>query len=465
MTTSTLNPPEQGLGARTSLGRFLRGVFSAFDQEGVTYAVLRNAQGLPDHTRNDVDLLLAPQCLEPATKIIRRLAKQHQWTEVARLEKFEYRCLVLKDRDGARGFLSIDLVTGLNYRFYPYGDARHGLNQRLRHPRGFWRVPEGCEAAVALLKELLARGTLRESCRQTIAHGVTRDGTYFKKILEIHLPPDQVDALAAECADGNWDALSQRAPALRKTITRPRWALLPRAAGYLMKTIRHYLRPPLSCFAVIIGPDGSGKTSLMQAVSERLFENPFKMIRCYKSGFQILPPLKSVKNLCGSLLGQPRGKAAEPEPGRLHSGMIRPNSVFLSLLYVAYYSLDLFLGRLMLRRLRGQCALVLFDRYYYDYYYQIGNRNVPGWYLALFECLVPKPDLIFAIDRDAEDIFRNKPELSVEEIKLEQRIIHQLTQSRKGSRTVAGQDGLAHSAHAMERMILEHTGPAPSAGV
>ena len=40
--------------------------------------------------------------------------------------------------------------------------------------------------------------------------------------------------------------------------------------------------------------------------------------------------------------------------------------------------------------------------------------------------LAPKPDLIFTILRDAEDIFKGKPELTVEEIKRQQDNINAL---------------------------------------
>ena len=57
----------------TPLARLLGPLFTAFEQEGVRYCVLRGYAGLPDETRNDVDLAIEAAATHSAEEIVRRV--------------------------------------------------------------------------------------------------------------------------------------------------------------------------------------------------------------------------------------------------------------------------------------------------------------------------------------------------------------------------------------------------------
>jgi hypothetical protein len=112
------------------------------------------------------------------------------------------------------------------------------------------------------------------------------------------------------------------------------------------------------------------------------------------------------------------------------------------MLYVTYYALDFLLGRLLLRKLRGQGALLIFARYFHDYYFQRGYGKVPRWYLRLLEKLVPQPDLILSLNRGAEEIHRGKPELSTGEIRRQQEVIGRLLAGRPNAAVIDAAAGV-----------------------
>ena len=60
--------------------------------------------------------------------------------------------------------------------------------------------------------------------------------------------------------------------------------------------------------------------------------------------------------------------------------------------------------------------MVLFDRYYYDYYFQPGHKNTPHWLVDIFRIFAPKPDVVLLLQADPEKIHARKPELTIEEI-------------------------------------------------
>ena len=167
----------------------------------------------------------------------------------------------------------------------------------------------------------------------------------------------------------------------------------------------------------IIGPDGSGKTTVALALVEALQLAGYSA-RHYPFNFGILPKLSAFRR-------NGRKQTCRTDAGPVMN--LRVNSKLASLAYVSWYGIDYFLGGVALR-LAGifsrRPKVSVFARYFYDYYYQSNNQALPVWVKKLVErTLVPKPECIIFLDRDAEEIFGMKPELPVEEIKRQQATI------------------------------------------
>ena len=123
--------------------------------------------------------------------------------------------------------------------------------------------------------------------------------------------------------------------------------------------------------------------------------------------------------------------------------------------YVSYYALDFILGRIPLFKLRGQGALCLFARYFQDYFYQRGYGNVPRWYLRLLEFFTTSPDLILYLDRDADEIYRGKPELDVEEIERQQQVIRKIVGGRSNAELIDASEGIEPTVQKVRDRIIE----------
>ena len=79
----------------------------------------------------------------------------------------------------------------------------------------------------------------------------------------------------------------------------------------------------------------------------------------------------------------------------------------------------------MRRKLRRN-QLVIFDRYFYDYYLMRLHLNAPRWLLGIFARLIAQPDVLLIMLAEPEAIFRRKPELTAEEIQRQQDILKRL---------------------------------------
>ena len=84
-----------------------------------------------------------------------------------------------------------------------------------------------------------------------------------------------------------------------------------------------------------------------------------------------------------------------------------------------------------------------------------GHMRSPVWFKRLIGLIVPKPDLIFYLDRPAEEIFNQKPELEVEEICRQQKAIRSLIAGNARARTIDASNGVEATIAAVNKEI-EH---------
>jgi hypothetical protein len=179
---------------------------------------------------------------------------------------------------------------------------------------------------------------------------------------------------------------------------------------------------------VLIGPDGSGKTTISRRLMARedlVF--PHRLL-LYES-FHILPRLDRVVGWW-ERWEQRRGRG-EAAPSGEHSAMLRALPAWKSMVLVAYHAADMALGRVwLLAASRSTPRLLIFDRSFFDFFFLPGHRNLPRRYLRALSALVPLPDLILYLARDAAAIYRDKPELSLEEIQRQQAAVKEWMRGR-----------------------------------
>ena len=202
---------------------------------------------------------------------------------------------------------------------------------------------------------------------------------------------------------------------------------------------------------VIVGPDGSGKTTVANGLVDT-FRKENVSVNHIAMHFHVLPPLKRFIN---PFLKKKIDNSHQE--GEFHAGMkSNPNSSIKGMIYVFWYALDYCLGRFRLRKSRTNKEITVFARYYFDYYYQRGHVNTPIFFIRLMELFVPKPTLIFTIERPASDIFMQKPELSVKEIKRQQNRISQFILCKDRSYKIDGKQGVEDTIKEVHKIIKQN---------
>ena len=241
---------------------------------------------------------------------------------------------------------------------------------------------------------------------------------------------------------GNWEIVRRAQSDLRGElrrgafVRRPLWTI-----GYKLaksaRRVREYLRPSSGLHVVLLGPDGVGKTTVVEAL-QRDLADAFCGIE-YGTFAPGLLPHKPPPN--GG--GQPHGKPPRSLPA----------SVVKALWWIVYYSLGYHvttrpvLARGGLALNHRYCVDALVDRRRYRY-------NGPQWLLALAWRLARKPDLVILLDAPPEVVQARKREVAFEETVRQRDAYLGLVRAMSNGHVVDATRPVADVVGAVERVIL-----------
>jgi len=204
---------------------------------------------------------------------------------------------------------------------------------------------------------------------------------------------------------------------------------------------------------VIIGPDGCGKTSIAEGVVSEV-NSSFLVKEHIATNFGILPTFGDIKKFLKKIVGLKHTNKRAHEDGEYLAGMKHePNSKLTSSILCLWYGLDYFLGGLKIRSANRKNKLVIFARYFYDFYYQRVHLNLPHLLCNLIEFFIPTPDLIIFLKRDPESIFKIKPELTIKEIERQNSQIVRNLSNRKDFHIIDAEQGYDKTLKQIKELI------------
>lgn len=172
---------------------------------------------------------------------------------------------------------------------------------------------------------------------------------------------------------------------------------------------------------VLLGPDGSGKTTIKSSLEESL-NTIFTSINHFYFRPELLP-------FPGVLVGlrEDIRTGANPNP----HGHKRENPI-KSIIRFVYYLVDFILGYwIKIHPLKKRGCLIIFDRYYYDYFVDLFryNMSIPSWFPRFFLPLIPSPDMTFYLHASVETLYRRKQEIPLTELNRQINVLDELVKS------------------------------------
>lgn len=410
--------------------RVARRLFAELTARGFQWAVIGNAQGLPDtNPAKDIDVIVDRHRLSEAVALLFDIAKAEGFRLV---DSRRFEAMLCSEfyavRDDGVESVKIDLMTGFVWRGAVIIDAsdvaRHGLDT------GGVHVPDRTlNGFLVWIKPLLTGAGVKAQYRQQIMDALEGDPQEFRRIVEAKCGPragrevwellrrGQIEAtvpLARRLRAASWLTSLRREPA----------ATLKAAADHLRCIVALRTRRRSISMLAVVGPDGVGKTTfidlLRRELARILIKDP-ESIKVAHFRPRLLPNIKELFR---------KGTTDAAEFSQPHRAA--PAGRLGSLARISYYWLDYVIGYWLLVRWRSPREHVyVFDRYFYDFLVdpQRSRISLPNWVRRAFLAITPEPSLVFFLDCPADIVHQRKQELPLEEIERQMRIYRELAAS------------------------------------
>ena len=390
----------------TTAAQFIDFYFQKLEELGIPYVIIHSYQTLPQDVASDIDYAVYDSDLPSLTAIQEELGRQYNWAVVQSFQHgvfAYYNVLISLDEPSQR--LLLDACSN-------YARARRLLvpNEVLldgRRRYGPYWVPEPRAEFIYEATKLFdtkkkdpARylpklRTLWEQDKEGAENLFIRAFGDTGHLLEEWLsqPPEE------------WHRL--RGLMLGRNRFGP-WLLVREAIRVLTRVLR-----PTGMQITLLGPDGSGKSTLIELMNESLGDF-FRRSKTYH-----FRPMFFESPSDSKPVTEPHGKPAY--------GLVR------SMAKLLYYFLDHWAAYLLkLLRLRVESTLIIFDRDFDDIQvdpkrYRLSPAAIP--LARVLRKILPKSEVTFVLDVDPASCHARKPELPVPELERQRGALRALAAS------------------------------------
>lgn len=374
---------------------------AALDTRGIAYVILAGHDGYPDRIDSDVDFMVS----EADFKRLPALFVQPDIVPGARLIQFlrheTSACYyILASQVGERiAYLHPDSAASYRRRSRLWLHADAVIATRRKAPAGFWIPAPAVEFEYYFVKRV-DKALIESRHLQRLAALRAEDPAGCQSVLDRLLPPPLRAPLTRAITAGDLAWLARKGDELRHALAaaplreRP-LARLASHAGEWLRRARRVLHPTGLVIAVL-GPDGSGKTTVIEHLQRELAP-AFRRVRRHH-----------LRPHFGAVVGNTPVTNPHAQPPRGH---------LASTLKIALFLIDYWLGWLRsIYPARARSTLVIFDRYYHDMLadptrYRLPRASlVPRWAAPL----VPQPDLWLVLHAQPELLVARKGEITLD---------------------------------------------------
>ncbi|MCX7722080.1 MAG: thymidylate kinase [Verrucomicrobiae bacterium] len=384
----------------TALSRLISAVFDAWANAGVHFLVLRNYEGLPQTTTNDIDVLVAKPHLALAEQVLVATAAEQDFYLVNRAEFVPVSMHFANPETTEQ--VHFDLFVDLRWHCFEFIRAEDFLNRKVQRGN-FWVPHPADEACTNLLGNLIYKGRVREKYKRGVVAALRVHTNAARALLAESYGEKRAQTIVRLAAQEKWAELEAMAKQLRRALVlrlftrRPVQtirAVCADAARFFRRTLH-----PAGFMVIVLGPDGSGKSTIAPAILQGLTGTFYAA----KSVHYHWKPklLRRARRDAELISTDPHGKP--------------PRNLLLSLVFFGLHWAEFVLGavaKIYPALFRG--GLVLVERYYHDFFVDQARYRlrVPKLLVRLGLVFVKKPDLVLVLDAPVETLRARKQEVS-----------------------------------------------------
>jgi thymidylate kinase len=379
------------------------------ETECEAYCMLTGYDELPENFDTDIDFMVGPRDFERVPGMLAEIARDTG----SRLFQ------VIPHEVSGRAYL-LTLQTGTDVSLVQpdsASDYRHFgrlwlraeeiLAERRWHPQGFWIPGAAHEFTYYLIKRLNKR-ELKKEQGSRLARLYAEDPQRAATLLGRFFGKTSTQKLIAMAADGRWEALIRNMEAFRSELRRrsvENFSQTLRSSALRLQHAGDRILRPTGGWIAFMGPDGCGKSSVIEAVSTEFAPAYRGVLR-----FHMRPNFLKVRAGERAPVVDPHGKP--------------PRGFFMSIVKGIYMASDYFAGYLArIRPAMMRTHLVISDRYFYDIL--VDSKRIryggPGWLLRLIGRIIPRPELTLLLNAPPEVLWSRKQEVPFEEVVRQQK--------------------------------------------
>lgn len=380
-------------------------IFSEWNKNGTKYYIVHGLEEFPYRIGRDIDIVIEKKDCKRSLGLAKQHLLQNSYIIIIPPEIWGKRVIGIKKIGRAWDYIEIHSIEVLSWGFVEFNKAYNNCNLHYVFKTDDWLL---------FVKSILLPYLSGDSSYKFIKN------TINKKLIESPLIRDNLSELiGSKLARVILDSIRDKdTNKLRDSLIDIRKKL---SLGYLIKSpfrsslrfIKRLIRnitkyfSPCAPVIAIVGTDGVGKTSCLQAITDDplpMFAHLPIVRRHWRPG--ILPALSSIfKKDSHYLSGPPRRQA-----GRLKS------------FRMIYYYIDFLIGQLKDNSISSHQQLIIYDRCALDMIvdpvrFGLSSNNC----MKILLRLIPKPDTVILLYDDPDRIYHRKPELTIDEIDQQQK--------------------------------------------
>jgi thymidylate kinase len=408
--TQTTIHPVRAKPLRTPADLFSRW-FAALESEHIPYVILHSYERFPDQVVSDVDYAVEHNCLPLLPALEQKVAADSGWVVAQRLEhEAGATWTILVNREDPTQYLMLDCTSHYvrnNCFFLRDADL---LTERRRF-KSFY-VPAPAAEFIYTLVKICAKAKppapYVPRLRELHAQAPRACDDFFVRLFGLDAGP--VEGWLERAAQG-WNELSRKLHARRKFGWGRRWAEWQR--------IGRRIRKPTGFTVAFLGPDGVGKSTVIQAVQELI-------LPCFRRKMLIHFNPRFGPPAAGQAVTNPQGRS--------------PRSALFSwgkaLFYFGRNWAHYLVKQLPARR---TATLIIYDRNHLDLGVDPWRYRMQGCHglLRFLARLSPQPDLLVILDASAETIRNRKAELTGHEIERQRGLLQAIAKSHPQAVTIS----------------------------